>query len=78
MRFLLAKGTSPWATIFRTENDEPAYKTKVLDSDSLTGSSTTVVFKIPLGQGAKVEPDQSQYTIFPHNPRGMKLLSRIY
>ncbi|KAJ2934597.1 hypothetical protein H1R20_g2497, partial [Candolleomyces eurysporus] len=64
MRLLLAKGTPPWATILRTGNGEPAYKIKEIDSSSLTGGSTTAIYKIPLGQGVRVEPDQSQYMAF--------------
>ncbi|KAJ2921096.1 hypothetical protein H1R20_g15997, partial [Candolleomyces eurysporus] len=66
MRLLPAKGTPPWATILRTGNGEPAYKIKEIDSSSLTGGSTTAIYKIPLGQGVRVEPDQTSTKRMPN------------
>ncbi|KAF5342259.1 hypothetical protein D9611_002134 [Ephemerocybe angulata] len=59
MKFILADGSSPFSTFFRTEDDQPVYRTGVIAKNKLSGGSTVEIHKIPLGQGAKIKPDQS-------------------
>ncbi|KAF6765794.1 hypothetical protein DFP72DRAFT_1058355 [Ephemerocybe angulata] len=59
MKFILADDSTPFSTFFRTEDDQPAYRTGVIAKNRLSGGSTVTIHKLPLGQGAKIKPEQS-------------------
>lgn len=52
MELFLADGSDVCATFFRTEDDEPLYRTEISDDDKIT------FVKFPLGQGAKIDSEK--------------------
>ncbi|KAJ2934614.1 hypothetical protein H1R20_g2496, partial [Candolleomyces eurysporus] len=59
MHLFLANNTKVWDTIFRREDDQPAYRTVETIKNTHANQSTVDVFKIPPGQGITVKPDQA-------------------